>query len=465
MKPVQFCLPLLLTAISSFGVVYDNFDSLSTIDYDFIVVGGGTAGNVIANRLTENPTWKVLVIEAGPSNKNVLQTIVPLLQPTLIGSRYDWKYTTIPQTALGGKVLEYTRGRILGGSSSISAFHSLLIVRWAEMKLNKDGMYYTRGSSSDFNRYAQVTGDPAWSWENLQPYIKKNERWTAPVDNHNTSGEFNPTVHGFDGINAVSLVGYPENIDPRFIQTTKDLPDEFPFNLDYNSGNPLGLSYAQQTIDKGRRSSSATSYLAPQFLNRSNLDVLLNSQVTRIVNNGTSKGLPLFTAVEVGRYNTELRKQFTASKEIVLSAGVIGTPQLLLLSGIGDPTELDAVGINAVVQLSDVGKNFADQPGLALQWLEPSTPATIFTTMGDQRSEGKKGGHERKPYPAASFFITENGCDDSKANRDVKAYDRFSGDARHPLEEYYHMSLHQASTVEYAESDIVHRVGGKVSPH
>ncbi|KAG6836453.1 hypothetical protein H0H93_007885, partial [Arthromyces matolae] len=284
-------------------------------------------------------------------NENVLQAIVPILQSGMIGTQYDWNYTTVPQTMLGGKVLSYTRGRILGGSSSIN------------------GMYYTRGSSEDFDRYARVTGDPGWSWENLQPYIKKNEQWTAPVDNHNTSGEFNPDVHGFHGINAVSLVGYPENIDPRFVQTTKDLPDEFPFNLDYNSGNPLGLSYVQQTIDKGRRSSSATSYLAPQFLNRSNLDVLLNSQVTRIVNNGTSNGLPLFTAVEVGRDSTELRKQFRASKEIVLSAGVIGTPQLLLLSGIGDPTELDAVGIHTVVQSSDVGKNFADQPGLPLQWL------------------------------------------------------------------------------------------------
>ncbi|KAG6904816.1 hypothetical protein DXG01_006977 [Tephrocybe rancida] len=248
-----------------------------------------------------------------------------------------------------------------------------------------DGMYYTRGSSSDFDRYARETGDPGWSWKNLQQYIRKvgsfiiacssnltvkqNERWTAPVDNHNTSGQFDPSVHGFNGINAVSLVGYPQSIDPRFIQTTKDLPDEFPFNLDTNSGDPLGLGYVQMTVDRGRRSSSATSYLAPQFLKRPNLDVVVSTYATRIIQTGTSKGLPAFHAVEVAHNSTGPRIRLIASKEIILSAGVIGTPQLLLNSGIGDATELQAVGVKPILQIHDVGKNFSDQPVVSATWL------------------------------------------------------------------------------------------------
>ncbi|KAG6865075.1 hypothetical protein C0991_005305 [Blastosporella zonata] len=266
-------------------------------------------------------------------NEGVLQSIVPFLMGLLISTQYDWNYTTTPQQAADGRVLPYPRGHLLGGSSSIN------------------GMYYTRGSSSDFDRYAN------------------NERWTAPVDNHNTTGQFNPAVHGFNGINSVSLVGYPQSVDPRFIQTTKELPDDFPFNLDMNSGNPLGLGWIQVTVDKGKRSSSATSYLAPEFLKRPNLDVLVNSQVTQLIQTGSSQGVPEFRALEMAQNATSPRKQLVASKEIILSAGVIGTPQILLNSGIGESSELRSVGVKPVLQLHDVGKNFSDQPVVRAAWL------------------------------------------------------------------------------------------------
>ncbi|KAG6807805.1 hypothetical protein H0H92_006363, partial [Tricholoma furcatifolium] len=334
-------LPLFVTlsAIRSFAALYQSINDLQHSEYDFIVIGGGTAGNVVGNRLSENQEWRVLVVESGPSTGYCIRSTIGTIR------------RQTPRAALGGQVSSYTRGHILGGNSSIN------------------GMFYARGSSSDFDRFAQVTGDSGWSWNSLQPYIKKNERWTAPVDNHNTTGQFDPSVHGFNGITAVSLPGYPQSVDPLFIQTTREFPDEFPFNVDFNSGDPIGLGWMQLTIDKGRRSSSATSYLAPQFLNRSNLDVVVNSRVTRVMQNGTLGGRPAFQTVEVTYNSTATSRLFFATKEVILSAGVIGTPQLLLVSGIGDSSELRAVGVNSTLHLPDVGKNFQDQPAISLQWI------------------------------------------------------------------------------------------------
>jgi len=145
----------------------------------------------------------------------------------------NWNYTTINLPGLQNRSVDYPRGFVLGGSSSIN------------------GMVYTRGSADDYDRYARVTGDEGWSWDNLIPYIFKNELWTKPIDNHNTTGQFNPAVHGLHGINSVSLPGFPLPIDSRIIKTTQQLPDIFPFNLDINSGMPLGVGWATATIKKG----------------------------------------------------------------------------------------------------------------------------------------------------------------------------------------------------------------------
>ncbi|KAG6910329.1 hypothetical protein DXG01_011397 [Tephrocybe rancida] len=357
---------LLLQTSRSFAALYNSTEELPTSKYDFIVVGGGTAGNVVANRLTENPEWRVLVVESGPSNEGILETMVPLLQGGLMGSQYDWKYTTTPQQAMDGRNFTYNGGRILGGTSSINLRKKLEIL-----------VGRGRVCSNALERLAPFA--VACS-SNLT--VTQTERWTAPVDNHDTNGQFDPSVHGFDGINAVSLAGHPQNIDSRFMQTTKELPDEFPFNLDANSGDPLGVSYVQMSIKKGRRSSSATSYLAPEFLQRANLDVLVNTHVTRVIQTGTSKGLPAFHEVEISHNSAAPRKRLVASKEIVLSAGVIGTTHILLNSGIGDSMELQAVGVKPVLQIHDVGKNFSDHAITHATWLVNSDD-TIDDTFAD----------------------------------------------------------------------------------
>ncbi|KAG6818769.1 hypothetical protein H0H93_001983, partial [Arthromyces matolae] len=311
---------ILSTVSVALAVLHDGLETLSTSHYDFIVVGG------LCLPLLNN---------------------LPL---QLIDAFHRWD----------------SRERHRKSSQRKHGMESARHRKWSVK--SEDGMYYTRGPSSAFDKYARLTSDPGWSWKDLQPYIRKNERWADPIDHHDTSGQFDPAVHGYHGTNAVSLHGYPQNIDSRVIQITRDLPDEFPFNLDMNSGDPLGLGYLQLTIDKGKRSSSATSYLAPHILKRRNLHVLVNTQVTRIIKTGTSRGRPAFGALEACCGKTGHCRRFRASKEIILSAGVIGTPHLLLLSGIGEPSQLRSVGIRPVLNLHDVGRNFSDHPALTLRW-------------------------------------------------------------------------------------------------
>ncbi|KAK7018507.1 hypothetical protein R3P38DRAFT_2983108 [Favolaschia claudopus] len=348
---LPFCLFLGLP-LFSFATLYDDVSQLPDTAYDFIVVGGGTAGNVVANRLTENPNFSVLVLEAGPSNIDVLPSIVPFLGSSLPGSPYDWNYSTVAQPALQDRVIRYPRGHILGGSSALNY------------------MVYSRGSKDDWNGYAEMTGDIGWSWDSVQPYFRKNERWSLPTDHHDISGQYNPLVHSSNGINSVTLPGFPQSIDELFIKTTQELCHEFPFNLDINAGTPIG--WGQSTIDgHGQRSSSATSYLGPQFIDRTNLHVLVHAQVSRLIQSESDP--TLFDTVEFIQGDTTDLHVVTARNEIILSAGSIGTPHILLNSGIGDQQALTDIGVSPLVHLPEVGLNLSDQATIAMYWEVNST--------------------------------------------------------------------------------------------
>ncbi|KAJ7772263.1 aryl-alcohol-oxidase from pleurotus Eryingii [Mycena metata] len=287
------------------------------------ILGGGTAGNVVANRLSEDPKTSVLVLEAGTSNADVLDIIVPFLCTRATpDTAQDWNYTTTPQSALNNRSIVYPRGFVLGGSSSVNY------------------MVYTRGSKDDFNRWAKVTGDKGWGWDSLLPYFKKNEVFTPPADHHDTKGQFNPAVHGFHGINSVSLAGFPS---PRDHQ---------------------GTGWAQGTIKEGARSSSATSYLAPNFVARPNLHVLLHARVTRVLQTASKT----FRTVEFRDLSGD-RFTVTAQKEAILSAGSIGTPTILLHSGIGNSSTLKSLGITPVHNLPSVGQNLTDHSLAFLSFL------------------------------------------------------------------------------------------------
>ncbi|KAJ7091778.1 hypothetical protein C8R44DRAFT_835759 [Mycena epipterygia] len=256
-------------------------------------------------------------------------------------------YTTVPQPGLNDRNIGIPRGTPL------------------------DGMVYARGSAGDYNRYAAVTGDPGWSWDCLPPYFFKNEKWTEPADHHNTRGQFNPFVHSTIGINAVSL------------PASKELSDGWSFNLNFNSGNPLGLGWWQSTIGGGKRSSSTTSYPAPEFINRENLHVLLHAQVSKLVNSRNVDGKLVFGGVQFSQGG----QLFTAkaAKEIILSAGSVGTPGILLHSGIGDKAALTALGINTLLDLPSVARNASDQVAIGAGWFVNSTQTLDSVTQNATR--------------------------------------------------------------------------------
>ncbi|KAJ7016683.1 aryl-alcohol oxidase [Mycena alexandri] len=269
---------------SCLGAIYDSFTQLPQDTFDFVIIGGGAGGNAVANRLTEIPSFSVLLLEAEPSPEGLVNYTVPffdiyLRQPDPL----DWNYT-VSSAGLNNRVLTFPRGRLLGGSTSIN------------------GLGYVRGSSDDFDRYARATGDPGWGYKLVQ-----NERWIAPTDNHPQIGELNPIFHGFHGINSVSLAGFPSppDIDNRVAGVIQELSDEFPYNEDINSGAANGVSWVQSNIKHGTRS---------KFISRPNLHVLLNAQATRLIQSSSD---PIaFQSVEFASGRNDPRQRVAASKEL-----------------------------------------------------------------------------------------------------------------------------------------------------
>ncbi|KAF8893631.1 hypothetical protein BD779DRAFT_1669891 [Infundibulicybe gibba] len=333
---------LFFLGVGARAALVHRIGELPHLSFDFIIVGGGTAGSVVANRLSENPAFQVLLLEAGPSHEGIVDLEVPAFCTRLTpGTLWDYNYTTVPQSGLNGRAVPFPRGRVLGGSSSVNY------------------MIYTRGAKEDFDRYANVSGDQGWSWDSLQPYFKKSEKWTQPADHHNVSGQFDPAAHGFDGMHAVSLAGYPTPIDARVMRAVDHRGGDFKFNLDVNSGSQLGMGFMQTTIDGAKR---------------------MSTQVSRVIQ--TEPGaVPAFRAVEF-RHNIDELVRLSAKREVILSAGTIGTPHILLNSGIGDPQLLRAVGAEPIVDLPSVGQNLTDHPVMGNLWLVNSTD-TLETPARD----------------------------------------------------------------------------------
>ncbi|KAL3271340.1 hypothetical protein HHI36_021828 [Cryptolaemus montrouzieri] len=301
--------------------------------YDFIIVGSGAAGSVIANRLSEIPEWNVLLIEAGDYETQLMD--IPLAAPAFQFTKYNWEYYAEYQpntsTGLVNELMHWPRGKALGGTSTINY------------------MIYTRGNPVDFNNWA-AKGNPGWSYNEILPYYLKSERSRLSVED--------PQVHNHEGYLGVGDV-YKSRLLDAFIEGGRELG--LPY-IDYNSPKqPFGVSRIQATVRRGRRHSAATAFLKP-IRNRPNLHILHPAYATRVlINRNTREAYGVECEIAGKLYKIK------ASKEVILSAGSFNSPQLLMLSGIGPADHLKELGIK-VLQDLPVGQNLHDHltfPGLA----------------------------------------------------------------------------------------------------
>ncbi len=290
--------------------------------YDYIIVGAGSAGCVLANRLTEDGKHKVLLIETGGSDKSIFIQMPTALSIPMNTEKYAWQYETEPEPFLDNRRMHCPRGKVLGGSSSIN------------------GMVYVRGHAKDFDEW-QTHGAEGWHYQNCLPYFRKAEKWAFGGDEYR--GDQGPlgVNNGNQMQNPLYRAFIEAGVQAGYLQTE-----------DYNGAQQEGFGAMHMTVHKGRRWSTANAYLRPA-MERSNLSVITHARVYRVLlENKTAVGVSV-------QYRGEMH-QFRVNKEVILSAGSIGSPHLLQLSGIGNPDVLKKAGIQTLHELPGVGENLQD---------------------------------------------------------------------------------------------------------
>ena len=345
--------------------------------YDYIIVGAGSAGCVLANRLSADPGSSVLLVEAGGRDRNPLFRL-PMLMGRLFHSGIcNWSYHTEPVPTLEGRSLYWPRGKVLGGSSTIN------------------GMVYVRGNRHDYDRWAQ-TGLPGWSYDEVLPAFLRSEAHVERDDPyHHRAGEL--TVCRARGTNPLF---------DRFVEAGGQAGH--PVNDDFNGVEQEGCGRYDFTIRRGKRWSTSFAFLRP-IRHRRNLTVLTDALTRRvIVENGRAAGVEVS---QRGRHRT-----MRAEREVILSAGTVNSPQILLLSGIGPPEELERHGIKVVHDLPGVGRNLQDHVDCVLSW-ECREPITLYRDLRADRLAASvvrgmvfgEGIATTFPYEAGAFLKTRPG--------------------------------------------------------
>ena len=343
--------------------------------YDYIIAGGGTAGGVLADRLTADGRSRVLLIEAGPWDSNPLYR-VPIMGVHLYQWQYNnWNFQTEPEPGLNNRRITWPRGRVIGGSSSMN------------------GMIYTRGASEDYDRWAQA-GLPQWSYDKVLPYFRKLESYEGERSDY----------RGTDGPIRVSRLDSEHPLFDAFIEAGQQAG--LPYNPDFNGADLEGVGRYDTNIAAGQRWSTARAYLEPAR-GRDNLHVVTGGLVERVLIEGRRA-----TGVEIRR--GESVEAYRCGGEVILSGGAIGSPAALLHSGIGDPAELAKVGIETRHELKGVGRNLQDHLNFT-HFYESLVPDLFFREARFDRAFGllanaflrKSGKGAIVPHNAGAFLKSD----------------------------------------------------------
>jgi choline dehydrogenase len=290
--------------------------------FDYVVVGAGTAGCVLASRLSEDRNVRVALVEAGPMDRHPFIHVPALVGAAISLRSLNWRFMTAPQQNLAGRRIPIPRGHVVGGSGSIN------------------GMVYFRGHPMDFNEWA-AAGNSGWSYREVLPYFLRSE---------NNEAYRGSPYHAQGGPMNVTFIKRPNPMTPSFLEAMHG--QGFKRNEDFNGASSEGYGPRQGTILKGRRVSTATAYLRPAAA-RSNLSILTHTRATRIL-------LDRHRAVGVSVLHAGGERRLHVRREVIVSGGAILSPQLLMLSGIGDPQSLNAFKIEVKVPLPGVGSNYHD---------------------------------------------------------------------------------------------------------
>ncbi|MGG1948274.1 GMC family oxidoreductase N-terminal domain-containing protein [Trinickia sp. NRRL B-1857] len=296
---------------------------MNNLTYDYIITGGGSAGCVLANRLSADPSVSVLLVEAGGRDSHPLFHM-PAGFAKMTKGIGSWGWHTVPQRHLKDRVLRFTQAKVIGGGSSINA------------------QIYTRGVPDDYDEWESLGGATGWQYRDVLPYFKRSE------DNE----RFANTFHGYGGPLGVSNPVSPLPICEAFFRAGQDMG--IPFNADFNGAAQAGLGYYQLTQRNARRSSASSSFLDP-VLGRPNLSVWLRTQTLRVVVKSERA-----IGVEIVTGDERTPKLVRARRDVIVSSGAIGSPKLLLQSGIGPAAHLEAVGVRPLHNLPGVGENLQD---------------------------------------------------------------------------------------------------------
>ncbi len=334
-------------------------------EFDVIIIGAGAAGCVLAHRLSANPLTRVLLLDAGRGDDGNPAIRTPGRWSSLIGSTYDWGYTTAAEPGLQNRPLNFPRGRLLGGSTALGA------------------MTFVRGHQFCFDRWERA-GNPGWGYEAVLPYFKKSEG--------NDMGA--SAYRGGDGPLSVSICTDPHAGHKAFLAAAAQQQFKVDARYDFNQPTPVNVAgYYQKTLLDGQRHSVADAYLTP-IRARTNLDVRTNARATRLV-------IEQRRIVGVDYFRDGTRSTARGHK-VILCAGVIESPKLLMLSGIGPASELKALGIPVVADVRGVGTNFQDHLQVPVQWNgKTELPASSVTAGMFMRSDAANYGDP----PDLQFYI------------------------------------------------------------